>query len=77
MEGDLLRTIQNNLQCLGRAPAASNPGRNPFDDTPALDDVGIGKAIANTGYPGSLPPEYTPRRDALATLEKRTQIGEV
>jgi hydroxypyruvate isomerase len=77
MEGDVIRTIRKNIEYIGHFHTAGNPGRNELDDTQELNYVGICKAIADTGYQGILSHEYTPTRDALATLEKMMQICEV
>ena len=77
MEGDVIRTIQDNIQYIGHFHTAGNPGRNEFDDTQELNYRAICKAIADTGYQGALSHEYTPTRDPLGTLEKMMQICDV
>jgi len=77
MEGDVIRTIRDNIQYIGHFHTAGNPGRHEFDDTQELNYVGICKAIADTGYQGILSHEYSPTRDPLGTLEKMMQMCEV
>jgi hydroxypyruvate isomerase len=77
MEGDIIRTIKDNIQHLGHFHTAGNPGRHEFDDTQEMNYVGICKAIADLGYQGYLSHEYTPTRDPLGTLEKMMRICEV
>ncbi len=49
MEGDVIRTIRDNIQWIGHFHTAGNPGRNDMDDTQELNYTGICKAIAETG----------------------------
>jgi hydroxypyruvate isomerase len=74
MEGDVIRTIKNNIQYIGHFHTAGNPGRHEFDDTQELNYVGISKAIAGLGYQGYMAHEYSPTRDPLGTLEKMLKI---
>jgi hydroxypyruvate isomerase len=77
MEGDVIRTIRDNIKYIGHFHTAGNPGRNEFDETQELNYPAICKAIADTGYQGILSHEYSPTRDALGTLEKMMQLCEV
>jgi hydroxypyruvate isomerase len=77
MEGDVIRTIRDNIQYIGHFHTAGNPGRNEFDETQELNYPAICKAIADTGYQGILSHEYSPTRDALGTLEKMMRLCEV
>ncbi|MEK7676792.1 MAG: TIM barrel protein [Verrucomicrobiota bacterium] len=77
MEGDVIRTIQDNIQYIGHFHTAGNPGRHEFDDTQELNYRAICQAIADLGFQGVLSHEYTPTRDPLGMLEKMMQICEV
>jgi hydroxypyruvate isomerase len=77
MEGDVIRTIRDNIQYIGHFHTAGNPGRHEFDDTQELNYAAICQAIADTGYQGYLSHEYTPTRNPLETLEKMVRICEV
>ncbi len=77
MEGDVIRTIRDNIQYIGHFHTAGNPGRHEFDETQELNYAAIAKAIADTGYQGFLSHEYTPTKDALGTLEKMVRICDV
>jgi hydroxypyruvate isomerase len=79
MEGDIIRTIRNNIQYIGHFHTAGNPGRHQFDDTQEMDYVGICKAIADTGYQGYLSHEYSPSKgkDPLETLDAMMRVCEV
>ena len=77
MEGDTIRTIQQNIKYIGHFHTAGNPGRHEFDDTQELNYKGICKAIAELGYQGYLSHEYTPTKDPIETLNKMMSICEV
>jgi hydroxypyruvate isomerase len=77
MEGDVIRTIQQNFQYIGHLHTAGNPGRHQFDDTQELNYKGICRAIADLGYQGYLAHEYTPTKNALETLDEMMRICEV
>ncbi len=74
MEGDVIRTIRENIQHIGHFHTAGNPGRHEFDDSQELNYVGICRAIASLNFNGYLSHEYTPTRDAIPTLEKMMKI---
>ena len=52
MEGDIIRTIRENIQYIGHFHTAGNPGRHEFDETQELNYPAICKAIADLGLPG-------------------------
>ena len=77
MEGDVIRTIRENIQWLGHFHTAGNPGRHEMDDTQELNYRGIARAIADLNYDGYVSHEYTPVRDALKSLEETMKIFDV
>ena len=77
MEGDVIRTIRDNIDYIGHFHTAGNPGRHEFDDTQELNYVGICTAIADLGFKGYLAHEYTPTKEPLETLDKMMRICEV
>ena len=68
MEGDIIRTITQNIEHIGHFHIAGNPGRNNIDDSQELNYVGIMKAVAATGFDGYVGHEYTPGGDAMRVL---------
>ncbi len=60
MEGDIIRTITENIGFIGHFHTAGNPGRHEFDDTQELNYRGICHAISGTGYDLYLGHEFTP-----------------
>lgn len=68
MEGDIIRTIQENHAYYGHYHTAGNPGRHELDDTQELFYPPIAKAIAETGFDGYLAHEFLPTGDPVAGL---------
>jgi hydroxypyruvate isomerase len=80
MEGDVIRTIRENIQYIGHFHTAGNPGRNEFDlDSQELNYRGICLAIAALPYQGYLVHEYGPSKgkDPVKTLDEMLTICDV
>jgi hydroxypyruvate isomerase len=77
MEGDVIRTIRENIQYIGHFHTAGNPGRHEFDGTQELNYPAICKAIADAGFKGYLSHEYSPTGEPLGTLDKMMRLCEV
>ncbi len=77
MEGDIIRTIRENIQWIGHFHTAGNPGRHEFDESQELYYPPICKAIADLGFDGYFAHEYTPTQDPLGTLRAMMKICEV
>ncbi|HEY5912583.1 MAG TPA: TIM barrel protein [Verrucomicrobiae bacterium] len=77
MEGDIIRTVQQNIKFIGHFHTAGNPGRHEFDETQELSYPAICKAIADAGFQGYLSHEYTPTKEPLETLDKMMRLCEV
>ena len=70
MEGDLIRTIRQNIKWIGHFHTAGNPGRNDMDDTQELNYAGICRAIAETGYDLYVGHEFKPKGDLIAAMRE-------
>jgi len=70
MEGDVIRTIQQNIRWIGHFHTAGNPGRRDMDDTQELNYAGICRAIAETGYDLYVGHEFTPKGDPIGALRQ-------
>ncbi len=70
MEGDVIRTIRENIRWIGHFHTAGNPGRHDMDDTQELNYAGICRAIAETGYDLYVGHEFVPKGDAVAALKQ-------
>ena len=62
MEGDLIRTIRDNIEFIGHFHTGGNPGRHELDDTQEVNWHAVAKAIADTGYQGFLSHEFVPAK---------------
>lgn len=65
MEGDVIRTIRDNIQYFGHFHTAGVPGRHEIDDTQELYYPAIAKAIVDTGFKGYLSQEFIPTADSV------------
>jgi len=68
MEGDVIRTIRQNIKHIGHFHTAGNPDRRDMDDTQELNYVGICKAIAQSGYDLYVAHEFSPKGDPIEAL---------
>lgn len=68
MEGDVIRTIRDNIRWIGHFHTAGNPGRNEMNEQQELDYRGICRAIASTGYSYFVGHELIPRGDRIEAL---------
>jgi hydroxypyruvate isomerase len=69
MEGDVIRTIRQNIKWIGHFHTAGNPDRRDLDDSQELNYTGICRAIAATGYDLYLGHEFRPKGDPIAALK--------
>jgi hydroxypyruvate isomerase len=77
MEGDVIRTIQENKQFIGHYHTGGNPGRHEIDETQELNYPAIVKAILATGFTGFLAQEFIPKREPIASLAQGFRICDV
>jgi hydroxypyruvate isomerase len=76
MDGDIARTIRDNIQYIGHFHTGGNPGRHEIDETQELNYRFIAQAIADTGFTGYIAHEYSPAqgRDPIQSLEQAMKI---
>jgi hydroxypyruvate isomerase len=77
MEGDIIRTIRQNIQHIGHFHTGGNPGRNEIDGTQELNYRAIAQAIADLNFTGFFSHEFVPKRDPLESLRQAVEICEV
>jgi hydroxypyruvate isomerase len=70
MEGDIIRTIRENIRWIGHFHTAGNPGRQDMDDTQELNYAGICRAIAATGYDLYVGHEFRPKGDLIEAMRQ-------
>jgi hydroxypyruvate isomerase len=68
MEGDLVRTIEQNHEFIGHYHTAGNPGRRDLDHDQEINYAAVVAAIRKTGYSGYLAHEFLPKADPAAAL---------
>jgi hydroxypyruvate isomerase len=68
MEGDVIRTIRDQIAHIGHFHTGGVPGRHEIDDTQELNYHAIARAIADSGFAGYVAHEFEPTRDPLAAL---------
>ena len=74
MEGDVIRTIWDNIQWIGHFHTAGVPGRRDFDDTQELNYTGICRAIAETRYNLYAGHEFRPKGEVYKALAQAHAI---
>ena len=75
MEGDVIRTIQDNHQYISHYHTGGVPGRNEIDETQELNYKAIVNAIIETGYNGFIGQEFIPKnKDKMESLRQGIQI---
>jgi len=78
MEGDIVRSIQDNHQYFGHYHTGGVPGRNEIDDTQELHYPAVMRAIVASGYKGWVGQEFVPKqKDKLASLRQAIAICDV
>ena len=78
MEGDLMRTIRENITYFGHFHTGGNPGRHELDDTQEVNWHAVAKAIADTGFEGFLSHEFVPaNKPPIRGLEQAFAICNV
>jgi hydroxypyruvate isomerase len=77
MEGDIIRTIRENIDYIGHFHTAGNPGRNEIDRTQELNYRPVAQAIVDAGFKGYLAHEYSPLGDPVKSLAEAIEICDV
>jgi len=74
MEGDIIRTIRNNIQYIGHFHTGGVPGRHELDDTQELQWRTVAKAIADLNFQGYFAHEFVPTKDPLTSLRSAVEL---
>jgi len=77
MEGDLISTIQKNIDWLGHFHTGGVPHRHELDGTQEVEWQGVMRGIAATDYRGSVAHEFVPTRDPLLSLREAVDLCDV
>jgi hydroxypyruvate isomerase len=74
MEGDLIRTIQDNIEYIGHFHVAGNPGRHEMDDSQEINYGAVCRAIVETGFENYVGHELVPTGDKLEAMRQSFAI---
>ena len=77
MEGDLIGTIQQNIQWLGHFHTGGVPGRHELDNTQEVQWDGVMRGIVAAGFQGYVAHEFVPTRDPLTSLRQAVDLCDV
>jgi hydroxypyruvate isomerase len=77
MEGDLISTIQQNIQWLAHFHTGGVPGRHELDGTQEVQWDGVMRGIAATNFQGYVAHEFVPSRDPLTSLREAADLCDV
>ena len=77
MEGDLISTIQQNIQWLAHFHTGGVPGRHELDGTQEVQWDGVMRGIAATNFQGYVAHEFVSARDPLSSLRQAVDLCDV
>jgi hydroxypyruvate isomerase len=77
MEGDVIRTIRNDIPWIAHFHTGGVPGRHDIDLSQELNYRAIAKAIADTGFPGYVAHEFLPLGDPFTAFADAYRIFDV
>jgi hydroxypyruvate isomerase len=77
MEGDVIRTATDNLECIAHFHTGGVPGRREIDQGQELNYAAICRAIVDKGFTGYLAQEFIPSRDPMTSLREAVAICDV
>src|SRR5215470_1453942 len=77
MEGDLIRTIQQNIQWIGHFHTGGVPGRHELDATQEVHWDAVMRGIAAKNFTGYVAHEFVPTRDPLTSLREAVDLCDV
>jgi len=74
MEGDIIRTIRENIQYIGHFHTGGVPGRHELDDTQELQWRTVATAIADLNFQGFFAHEFEPTKDPMTSLRQAVSL---
>ncbi len=77
MEGDLIRTIRDNIDYIGHFHTAGNPGRGPLNEKQEIYYPAVMRAIAESGFPLYVAHEYGIQGDPVEALREAFEVCDV
>jgi len=77
MEGDLIRTIRDNIQHIGHFHTAGNPDRRDMDEDQEIYYPAVMRAIAEADYAYYVGHEFSPKGDPIDALRRAFQTCDI
>jgi hydroxypyruvate isomerase len=77
MEGDVIRTIRNNIPWIAHFHTGGIPGRHEIDGSQELNYRAVAQAIADTGFAGYVAHEFLPVGDPFKAFADAYRIFDV
>ncbi|MBD3184849.1 TIM barrel protein [Candidatus Poribacteria bacterium] len=77
MEGDLIRTISDNIDYIGHFHTAGNPGRRDMDEEQEIYYPPVMKAIADSDYDMYVGHEFVPKGDPIKAMRAAYELCDV
>jgi hydroxypyruvate isomerase len=77
MEGDVIRTIRQDMPWIAHFHTGGVPGRHELDETQELQWRSVCTAIADMSYTGYVAHEFVPTRDPLTSLREAVALCDV
>jgi hydroxypyruvate isomerase len=74
MEGDVIRTIRDNIRYIAHFHTGGVPGRHEIDDSQELNYRAVARAIADLGFTGYVAHEFVPTKEPLTALKEAVEI---
>ncbi|MCU1292265.1 MAG: Xylose isomerase domain protein barrel [Bryobacterales bacterium] len=74
MEGDIIRTVRDNIQHIGHFHTGGVPGRNELDESQELQWRTVAKAIADLNFQGYFAHEFIPLHDPMTSLRSAVEL---
>jgi len=77
MEGDIIRTIRDNIPYIAHFHTGGVPGRHELDNTQELNWRAVANAIADLNFQGFVAHEFIPERDPMKSLAEAYETFKV
>jgi hydroxypyruvate isomerase len=77
MEGDLIATIQENIEWISHFHTGGVPGRHELNDKQEVCLDGVMRGIAATGFDGYVAHEFLPTQDPYVSLRQAADLCDV
>ena len=77
MEGDVIRTIRENIAHIGHFHTGGVPGRHEVDETQELNWRTVATAIADLNFKGFIAHEFVPAKDPATSLTAAVKLFQV